>query len=465
MEQIEPVKSKKGTQKNKPQLTPEEKKKRQQIYSKKAYDKYLATHGSVRKHKKTAEQLQAQQRKLEEKQLEEENQFLQNALKQKNTRGKLTEERKQLLKELKETLTPEEYEEKRKETYNQEHADEIKKKNLQHYYENRAIINKKRAERERKKRANMNAGPDAFENYVPTQEHNSNSSLPNNMNPGPDAYVPSHGDDANYSLPNNMNTGPDAFENYVQRQEDNANSSSYEDYFSDIENANIVLEHPESRVSERGNGLNDFYIRKNIMPTPEEKLRQQELKKTLPPEEYKKALNKLNKEKNKSRKKPNNMNTGPMPTQEHNANYSLPNNMNAGPVAFETNVPSQEYNANYSLPNNMNTGPMPTQEHNANYSLPNNMNAGPDAFDYIPHYEEDANSSLYNEQFSDIEEPIVELGKRDRSKSPVSENKRTNVLNEKDFNLDKINIDDLKEFDGGRKTRKRRKTKKNKKRH
>ena len=57
MEQIEPVKSKKGTQKNKPQLTPEEKKKRQQIYSKKAYDKYLATHGSVRKHKKTAEQL------------------------------------------------------------------------------------------------------------------------------------------------------------------------------------------------------------------------------------------------------------------------------------------------------------------------------------------------------------------------------------------------------------------------
>jgi len=142
------------------------------------------------------------------------------------------------------------------------------------------------------------------------------------------------------------------------------------------------------------------------------------------------------------------------------------NNMNAGPVAFETNVPSQEYNANYSLPNNMNTGPVafetnvPSQEYNTNYILPNNMNTGPVAFDYIPHYEEDPNSILYDEQFSDIEEPIVELGKRDRSKSPVSENKRTNVLNEKDFNLD-----DLKEFDGGRKTRKRRKTKKNKKRH
>ena len=267
-----------------------------------------------------------------------------------------------------------------------------------------------------------------------------------------------------------MNPGPDAFENYVQRQEDNANSSSYEDYFSDIENANIVLEHPESRVSERGNGLNDFYIRKNIMPTPEEKLRQQELKKTLPPEEYKKALNKLNKEKNKSRKKEQDQERyeenkerlnkerverariqrekkREQKREEQFAQNMIElsealgqNNMNAGPVAFETNVPSQEYNANYSLPNNMNTGPV--------------------AFDYIPHYEEDPNSILYDEQFSDIEEPIVELGKRDRSKSPVSENKRTNVLNEKDFNLD-----DLKEFDGGRKTRKRRKTKKNKKRH
>jgi hypothetical protein len=465
MEQIEPVKSKKGTQKNKPQLTPEEKKKRQQMYSKKAYEKFIATHGSVRKHKKTAEQLQAQQRKLEEKQLEEENQFLQNALKQKNTRGKLTEERKQLLKELKETLTPEEYEEKRKETYNQEHADEIKKKNLQHYYENRAIINKKRAERERKKRANMNAGPDAFENYVPTQEHNSNSSLPNNMNPGPDAYVPSHGDDANYSLPNNMNPGPDAFENYVQRQEDNANSSSYEDYFSDIENANIVLEHPESRVSERGNGLNDFYIRKNIMPTPEEKLRQQELKKTLPPEEYKKALNKFNKEKNKSRKKEQDQ-------KRHAENKERLNKERVERARIqrekEREQKREEQFAQNMIElsealgqNNMNAGPMPTQEHNANSSLPNNMNAGPDAFDYIPHYEEDPNSILYDEQFSDIEEDANSaLGKRDRSKSPVSENKRTNVLNEKDFN-----IDDLKEFDGGRKTRKRRKTKKNKKRH
>ena len=153
MEQIEPVKSKKGTQKNKPQLTPEEKKERQKIFSKRSYDKYIATHGRVRPHKKTAKQLQAQQRKLEEKQLEEENQFLQNALKsltEKNTRGKLTEERKQLLKELKETLTPEEYEEKRKETYNQENADKIKEQKLLYYYENRARINKQRAERQRK---------------------------------------------------------------------------------------------------------------------------------------------------------------------------------------------------------------------------------------------------------------------------------------------------------------------------
>ena len=90
---------------------------------------------------------------MEEKQLEEENQFLQNALKsltEKNTRGKLTEERKQLLKELKETLTPEEYEEKRKETYNQENADKIKEQKLLYYYENRARINKQRAERQRK---------------------------------------------------------------------------------------------------------------------------------------------------------------------------------------------------------------------------------------------------------------------------------------------------------------------------
>ena len=69
MEQIEPVKSKKGTQKNKPQLTPEEKKERQKIFSKRSYDKYIATHGRVRPHKKTAKQLQAQQQKLEKNNL------------------------------------------------------------------------------------------------------------------------------------------------------------------------------------------------------------------------------------------------------------------------------------------------------------------------------------------------------------------------------------------------------------
>jgi hypothetical protein len=276
MEQIEPVKSKEGTKKNKSTLTPEEKKERQKIFSKRSYDKYIATHGRVRPHKKTAKQQDAQKQKLEEKQLVEEYLFLKKALKpltEKKTRGKMTEERKQLLKELKETLTSEEYKKKRKEIYNKENADKIKEQKLLYYYENSARINKERAERERKKRQqeslsenNMNPGPDAFDTYVPSQEDDANSSVYEEY------FSDIEEEDANSALGKrdhsespmsenkraNMNPGPDAFETYVPSHEYNANSSVYEDYFSDIENANIELEHPESHAYKRGNGLDEF---------------------------------------------------------------------------------------------------------------------------------------------------------------------------------------------------------------
>jgi hypothetical protein len=72
---------------------------------------------------------------------------------------------------------------------------------------------------------------------------------------------------------------------------------------------------------------------------------------------------------------------------------------------------------------NTNAGYVPTQEHNANSSLPNNTNAGPDAFNtYVASHGDDANSSFYDGLFSDIEEEPIE------------------------------------DLNGGRKTRKRRKT-------
>jgi hypothetical protein len=509
MEQIEPVKSKEGTKKNKPQLTPEEKKKRQQMYSRTAYDKHLATHGRVRKHKKTAKQLQTQQQKLEEKQLEEENQFLIEALLSEETdslsenedhsapvlgkkrgkqsvkqsvtakkRAKPTPEEKLRQEELKKTLSPEEYRKTIKRMWKDKNKLTIAANAAKFYEENKEILNKERVERGRRQRQfaqnmievsealgpnnmnagpmptqehnanyslsnNMNAGPDYFNTYVPTQEHNANYSLSNNMNAGPDyfnTYVPSQEDNANYSLPNNMNTGPDAFENYVPRQEDDANSSLFEDYFSDIENAKIELEDVSTR-------------KQRTLPTPEEKLLQEELKKILSPEEYIKALKKLNKEKNKSRKKQQDkkryeenkeiLNKERVERGRRQRQFAKniialsealgPNNMNAGPDAFETYVPSHGDDANSSFyednfsdieeTTDPNAGYVPTHEYDANYSLPNNMNAGPDAFNtYVASHGDDANSSFYDGLLSDIEEEPIE------------------------------------DLNGGRKTRKRRKT-------
>ena len=111
----------------------------------------------------------------------------------------------------------------------------------------------------------MNPGPDAFDTYVPSHGDDVNSSVY-------EEYFSDIEEDANSALGKrdhsespmyenkraNMNTGPDAFNTYVASHGDDANSSVYEDYFSDIENANIELEHPESHVSKRGNGLDEF---------------------------------------------------------------------------------------------------------------------------------------------------------------------------------------------------------------
>ena len=102
----------------------------------------------------------------------------------------------------------------------------------------------------------------------------------------------------------------------------------------------------------------------------------------------------------------------------------------------------------------------------------------PDFDAYVENYKEDPNSSFYDEHFSDVEteedrknwekvirqraarkkyrekmkalkamqEGPIKLEKRDRSESPVSEDA---------FDLEDINLEDL---DGGRKTRKRRKS-------
>lgn len=223
MEQIEPVKSKEGTKKNKPQLTPEEKKKRQQMYSRTAYDKHLATHGRVRKHKKTAKQLQTQQQKLEEKQLEEENQFLIEALLSEETdslsenedhsapvlgkkrgkqsvkqsvtakkRAKPTPEEKLRQEELKKTLSPEEYRKTIKRMWKDKNKLTIAANAAKFYEENKEILNKERVERGRRQRQ-------FAQNMIEVSE----ALGPNNMNAGPDAfetYVPSHGDDANSSF-------------------------------------------------------------------------------------------------------------------------------------------------------------------------------------------------------------------------------------------------------------------------
>ena len=215
--------------------------------------------------------------------------------------------------------------------------------------------------------------------------------------------------------------------------------------------------------------------KKRIPPTQEEKelfkqFREKQLREKLPYKEYTKAVKKYYKQKHKLDRKE-------YDKKRYDENKETLNKERVERARIQRETERERQFAQNMIefsealgPNNMNAGPDPSQEYNANSSLPNNMNPGPVAFDYIPYYEEDANSSFYDGHFSDIEEePIVESEKRYRSESPVSENKRANVLNEKDLDLDKINMDDLKAFDvdGGRKTRKRRnrKTKKNKKRH